>query len=82
MPHDEEKFKAALDLVAFAGSGPRAGQRWRHRASGKVARVVGRCLVEADLTPAVLYVEPPGSPFWWCRPLAEFVDRFAPVEEA
>jgi hypothetical protein len=82
MSHDESKFMAAVELVTLVGSGPRAGQEWRHRASGRAARVVGRCLIEADLTPAVLYAEPPGSLFWWCRPLAEFVERFIPVEEA
>lgn len=67
---------------------PPAGSRWRHRSGGEYVVVQG-CVIEATLTPAVLYVSadapvrPPGYySESWVRPLDEFLDgRFTPVEQ-
>lgn len=62
---------------------PAPGSKWRHR-SGGVYHVVGPCIIEATLTPAVSYVSdvPDASQIPWVRPLDEFLDgRFTPEPE-
>lgn len=56
---------------------PGIGSLWVHKLSGKFYEVVGGCMIEDGLKPAVLYRErrdPTG--FVWCRPAAEWNERF------
>lgn len=62
---------------------PDTGSLWTHMKSRKEYRVVGRAIIERDLTPAVLYracgYGEADSPIW-VRPVREFMDgRFQPL---
>jgi hypothetical protein len=66
--------------AAFAAlaSAPPPGSRWRHRKGG-LYTVTGAAVIEASLTPAVVYRDAAGRS--WVRSLALFTDgRFTRVE--
>ena len=49
-------------------------QRWRHVKTGCGYEVIGKCVIEATLKPAVLYrsiIQAPGKPVW-ARPVDDF----------
>ena len=71
----------ATDMRAAVDGAP-VGSRWLHRKGGEYV-VVGHCLLEATVTPAILYShDDPGSPFW-ARAASEFLDgRFTRIKEA
>lgn len=78
MAHDPFWYDTAV--AALRGRGPHAGSRWRHLKTGGRYEVVCNGLVEASLTPCVVYrsLDRPAEPYW-VRPLDEFLDgRFAP----
>lgn len=62
---------------------PFPGTVWRHKRSGVLYTVVCGCLIESTLVPAVVY-QRHGGEVWskptWCRPLAEWADRFEFVD--
>jgi hypothetical protein len=64
-----------LVAVAALAEAPARGSRWLHRAKGMAVVVGDCCLIEATLTPAVVYRESYDGPAW-CRPLKDFLDRF------
>jgi hypothetical protein len=53
--------------------GIRTGQEYRHNKSGGLYYVICRALIEADLTPAVVYSSAKDGRIW-VRPEAEFLD--------
>lgn len=67
---------------------PEIGSQWRHAKSDAFYKVIGLCLIEATLTPGVVYE---GGGFYddgrlwttWVRPASEFMDgRFIRVVAA
>lgn len=85
MKNDEAMIAASKAMYERC---PQPGSRWRHRSGGEYVVIQG-CVIEATLTPAVLYqsVDPCGTlqAMWmssWVRPLDEFLDgRFIRVGE-
>jgi len=70
-----------VDDMRAAVDGAPVGSRWEHRKGGQYV-VVGHCLLEASVAPAVLYShDEPGNPVW-ARAAAEFLDgRFTRIKE-
>lgn len=65
------------DLVAMIHHArmPTRGSTWVHVNSGKFYEVVGGCMIENGLVPAVLYRERRDETgFIWCRPAVEWND--------
>ena len=53
---------------------------WVHRKTGDHYKVVSFCMIERDLTPAVVYRNLTNN-LTWCRPISEFIDgRFVREE--
>jgi hypothetical protein len=78
--HDE-KYAAACLLLSEKC--PKHGTLWRHVKTGHLYHVVQGCVIEATLTPAVLYTaattfgavtEYAHACVSWVRPLSEFLD--------
>lgn len=58
------------------------GSRWRHLKTGGEYTVLMHVLIEATLSPAVIYRKPDADPAeTWCRPGEEFFDgRFERID--
>jgi 8-oxo-dGTP diphosphatase len=69
---------ADSSLPAWQAGAPATGQLFRHRKGG-LYRVLARAYVESSLAQAIVYAKD-GEQHAWVRPLADFVQRFAPVE--
>ena len=55
-------------------------QKYRHRKTGGVYRLIARGCMESDLAPVTIYAAADGTV--WVRPTAEFNDgRFVPIED-
>jgi hypothetical protein len=63
-----DEAKAALAVASASGT------VWRHRKTGHLYMVWGHCVIEATLTPAILYTRWPERDVFWVRPLTEFLD--------
>lgn len=58
------------------------GARWKHRKTGHVYRVHCAAIIEATMTPAVVYAREDPTPGMWVRPQAEFLDgRFERLKD-
>lgn len=72
--------EARIEILALTENVP-IGTRWRHLKSGNDYMVTGHAIIEATLTPAVIYSRY-GQTDRWCRPGSEFLDgRFENVTE-
>lgn len=74
MSQDDEEYIEAV--AALAVRCPTAGTFWKHK-NGTVYVVETGCLIEATLTPAVMYYKAGTDPpfrVYWVRPLSEFKD--------
>ena len=57
------------------------GSRWRHRKGGDYV-VVGHCMLEATVQPAILYRHDEPGNLVWARDAGEFLDgRFTRIKE-
>lgn len=53
------------------------GSLWKHRKGG-IYRIVGHAMIEANMTPAIIYESLSGDAGLWVRPGDEFLDgRFS-----
>lgn len=58
------------------------GTTWQHKASGGIYRLGGLVLLEADLTPHVVYwPEAADPPARFARPMVEFLQKFIQVTQ-
>lgn len=58
---------------------PYQSEIWQHRKSGGLYTIIGECLIEASMTPAVIYKSLFGGQVW-VRPKEEFHDgRFVNI---
>jgi len=65
--------EAAFEVTKLKLQCP-TGSRWKHR-NGAAYKVKGIVLIEATLTPAVIYCGVDcDAPMTWCRPASEFLD--------
>lgn len=70
MPSHKEAFHAVADKAPV-------GSTWRHVGNGHVYEVVGACILEASVDPAVLYRQADNpNEVVWARKLDVFLDRF------
>ena len=73
-------------MMAETQTMPPIGSDWKHVKSGGLYSVITYAMIEATLTPAVIYAGGNGyhkdGLTWkvWCRPVSEFMDgRFARI---
>lgn len=58
------------------------GSRWKHLKTGHTYRAREQVIIEATMTPAIVYGREDATPGLWVRPLAEFLDgRFERLED-
>lgn len=68
-----EAEPAKLTTFEVAGrSPPKAAERWRHYKGGEYL-IVGVGVIEADLTPCVIYRSTGGVSHNWVRPMDDFM---------
>jgi hypothetical protein len=71
----EEAHKATLDPCLSYHA------RYRHLKSRHVYKILKTAIIEATMTPAVVYEREDGTVGVWIRPISEFLDgRFEPLE--
>lgn len=72
--------EAAFEVTSLSRTKLKIGSRWQHR-NGNIYVIIDVALLEANLRPAVIYMETEHTALRWCRPAAEFLDgRFKRIE--
>lgn len=77
---DDEVRQKLLSAVESFGFANLVGV-WVHRKTGGRYKIISLCLIEHDLTSAVVYRNL-ANDLTWCRPISEFTDgRFVPEDD-